>query len=152
MASRGTMRHGTQLLGHNFVPAYQVWRFTPHRHKVLRLYKKAYRALSSYDTDNCGILPYTDQSSFCFERTILRARFDENKHVTSLARATELLKGKLMLELFLEHTFLKYFIELFFVLFLEHIYLKFFFELFLWTYFWNFFRTFSELFFKGGRQ
>ena len=94
MATRGSLKYGGQLIGHNFVPSYQVYRFTPHRHRVLNLYKKAYRALESHDVDN-GVhnaIFWTDHV-FCFERTVMRARFDENKHVTSLAKATELLKG-----------------------------------------------------------
>lgn len=93
MATRGSLKYGGQLIGHNFVPSYQVYRFTPHRHRVLNLYKKAYRALESHDVDN-GVhnaIFWTDHV-FCFERTVMRARFDENKHVTSLAKATELLK------------------------------------------------------------
>ena len=93
MATRASLKYGTQLIGHNFVPAYQVARFKPHRHRVLDLYKKAYRSLSSYNMDNHHFQLYKTDYAFCFERTVLRARFDENKHVTSLAKATELLKG-----------------------------------------------------------
>jgi len=92
MATRASLKYGTQLIGHNFVPAYQVARFKPHRHRVLDLYKKAYRSLSSYNMDNHHFQLYKTDYAFCFERTVLRARFDENKHVTSLAKATELLK------------------------------------------------------------
>ena len=37
--------------------------------------------------------PVKNMHDFCYERTLLRARFEENKHVTNLAKATELLKG-----------------------------------------------------------
>merc|ERR1712227_496345 len=92
MATRGSLKYGGQVIGHNMVPAYQLYRFKPHRHRVLNLYKKAWRALESHDSDAQFYSPFWVDNSFCFERTVLRARFDENKHVTSLAKATELLK------------------------------------------------------------
>ena len=94
MATRGSLKYGGQVIGHNMVPAYQLYRFKPHRHRVLNLYKKAWRALESHDSDAQFYSPFWVDNSFCFERTVLRARFDENKHVTSLAKATELLKGQ----------------------------------------------------------
>ena len=93
MATRGSLKYGGQLIGHNFIPSYQVYRFTPHRHRVLNLYKKALRSLASHDTDQQTQAPFWCDNAYCFERTVMRARFDENKHVTSLAKATELLKG-----------------------------------------------------------
>ena len=97
MATRGSLKYGGQVIGHNMVPAYQLYRFKPHRHRVLNLYKKAWRALESHDADAQFYNPFWVDNSFCFERTVLRARFDENKHVTSLAKATELLKGNVKL-------------------------------------------------------
>jgi NADH dehydrogenase (ubiquinone) 1 beta subcomplex subunit 9 len=93
MATKATLQYGGQLIGHNFHPAYQLYRFTPHRHRVLNLYKKCWRTLKAHDTDQSTMTMFGVDATYCFERTVMRARFDENKHVTSLAKATELLKG-----------------------------------------------------------
>lgn len=94
MATNGALKAGGQIIGHQFVPAYQVARFLPHRHRVLKLYKKAWRSISAHNVDAYVMRPYLSTHIMCFEHAVLRARFDENKHVTSLAKATELLKGK----------------------------------------------------------
>jgi len=92
MATNGALKAGGQIIGHQFVPAYQVARFLPHRHRVLKLYKKAWRSISAHNVDAYVMRPYLSTHIMCFEHAVLRARFDENKHVTSLAKATELLK------------------------------------------------------------
>ena len=98
MSSNAALKAGGQIIGHQFVPAYQVARFLPHRHRVLKLYKKAWRSISAHNVDAYVMRPYLSTHIMCFEHAVLRARFDENKHVTSLAKATELLKGIRMLQ------------------------------------------------------
>merc|ERR1712002_351513 len=93
MATKSFLKYSqTQVHGGNIIPGYQLARFKPHRHRVLNLYKKAWRSLEKNWIGKQDEFPVKNMHDFCYERTLLRARFEENKHVTNLAKATELLK------------------------------------------------------------
>lgn len=95
MATKSALKYsGTQIQGHGIVPGYQLARFRPHRHRVLNLYKKAMRLVQKDMVDTRDNIRRTSDHDFRFEAVLLRSQFDANKHVTSLAKATQLLKGK----------------------------------------------------------
>ena len=96
MATKAALKYsGTQIQGHGVVPAYQLARFRPHRHRVLNLYKKANRKIQQDFMDNKDNTRRNSDHDFRFEAVLLRSQFDANKHITSLAKATQLLKGNL---------------------------------------------------------
>ena len=95
MATKASLKYsGTQIVGHGIVPGYQLARFRPHRHRVLNLYKKALRNIQQDFFDTKDKIRRNSQHDFRFEAILLRSQFDANKHITSLAKATQLLKGK----------------------------------------------------------
>ena len=97
MATKAALKYsGTQIQGHGVVPAYQLARFRPHRHRVLNLYKKANRKIQQDFMDNKDNTRRNSDHDFRFEAVLLRSQFDANKHITSLAKATQLLKGNLI--------------------------------------------------------
>ena len=108
MSTKAFLNYSPQrIVGNNFVPAYQLERFKPHRHRVLNLYKNAYRALEVQWKERGWLwVQNKDKYNFCYERTLLRARFDTNKSVTNLAKATELLKGNTFFQDFLEFSWI----------------------------------------------
>merc|ERR1712113_1002684 len=75
MGTKGTLQYcASKISGGNMVPGSQLERFKPHRHRVLNLYKQSLRQMVA------------------FESTLIRQRFEANKHVKNLGKATELLK------------------------------------------------------------
>ncbi len=95
MATKSALKYsGTQIQGGGIVSGYQLARFRPHRHRVLNLYKKAQRMLQKDIMDPAMFFQKPNDADLRFEATLLRAQFDGNKHITSLAKATQLLKGK----------------------------------------------------------
>merc|ERR1711935_849861 len=85
MATKGNLAYcASKLSGGNMVPGNHLERFKPYRHRVLNLYKQSLRQM-----DRMCNVPYHQMA---LEMTLLRARFEENKHIKSLAKATELLK------------------------------------------------------------
>ena len=99
MAGRGAQLYcATKVHGGGIVSGFQLERFKPHRHRVLNLYKRA-----------LGLIEFQWGSSFAlntatpayhmipYEQALLRARFENNKHITNLGKATELLKGQILL-------------------------------------------------------
>ena len=96
MATKGNLAYcASKLSGGNMVPGNHLERFKPHRHRVLNLYKQSLRQMDrmwgSYSPGGMCNVPYHQMA---LEMTLLRARFEENKHIKSLAKATELLKGE----------------------------------------------------------
>ena len=96
MATRANPLYcATKIHGGNVVPAYQLERFKPHRHRVLELYKKSLRQLELHwgvrTIHGSSTVPY---HMIAYEGALIRARFEQNKHVKSLGKATELLKGE----------------------------------------------------------
>ena len=97
MATKSALKYsGTQIQGHGIVPGYQLARFRPHRHRVLNLYKKSLRNIQQDFMDHKDNTRRNSQHDFRFEAVLLRSQFDANKHITSLAKATQLLKGNII--------------------------------------------------------
>uniref|UniRef100_UPI00193ABF2F NADH dehydrogenase [ubiquinone] 1 beta subcomplex subunit 9-like n=1 Tax=Styela clava TaxID=7725 RepID=UPI00193ABF2F len=69
----------------NAVKASSLYRFMTHKRKVLSLYKKSLRHLEAW-CYNLG------RPHYCYERTLLRARFDQHKDEPSENRAAQLLR------------------------------------------------------------
>nr|XP_002130843.1 NADH dehydrogenase [ubiquinone] 1 beta subcomplex subunit 9-like [Ciona intestinalis] len=70
------------------VPAGSLYKFLSHKRKVLSLYKRSLRHLECWCADQYGY----GRTGFCYERTLLRARFDKYKNETDFKRATQLLR------------------------------------------------------------
>ena len=69
----------------NAVPANSLYKFLSHKQKVLSLYKRAQRHLESH----CA--PY-GRATYCYERTLLRARFDKYKDEKDPIVASQIVK------------------------------------------------------------
>ena len=97
MATRAAPRYNPSIVqGSGIVPSYNLERFRPHRVRVLNLYKQGIRTINTNWLERGTLYRGPDSWHEHYERVLLRARFDQNKSITSLAKATELLKGNLL--------------------------------------------------------
>jgi len=69
----------------NAVPVGNLYKFVSHKRRVLSLYKRAQRHLESHCIRH-------GRATYCYERTLLRARFDKFKNEDDPVIATEILK------------------------------------------------------------
>ena len=97
MATKGTLQYcASKISGGNMVPGSQLERFKPHRHRVLNLYKQSLRQMDAFwGTRSPGQMANVPYHLVAYESTLIRQRFEANKHVKNLGKATELLKGNL---------------------------------------------------------